>query len=104
MTTTSRAVCLNRISMNRMKAKDAALAAQLVEALAELPRVRKGLYAKSKFYDGYVLEIQAAEISDNETQGSDHYFNVPPSLAKPILDAAEKVIRDKLKTMGVKVS
>jgi hypothetical protein len=84
-----------------MKAKDAALGAQLAEALAELPRVRKGLHAKSKYYDGYVLEIQAAEVSDGETQGSDHWFYVPPELAGPILDAAEKVIRDKLRALGV---
>lgn len=86
-----------------MKAKDTELAAQLVSALAELPRVRKGVYAKSKLYDGFVLEIQASEISGNETQGSDHYFHVPPSLAKPILDAAEKAIREKLKALGVSI-
>jgi hypothetical protein len=86
-----------------IKAKDTALAAQLVAALCELPRVRTGILAKSKDYDGYVLEIQASEISDGETQGSDHYFHVPPSLAKPILDAAEKAIRDKLKDLGVTI-
>lgn len=86
-----------------MNAKDTALAARLVEALTELPLVRKGLHAKSKHYDGFVLEIQAAEVSDNVTQGSDHYFNVPPELAPPILDAAEKVIRAKLKALGVRV-
>lgn len=84
-----------------MKAKDTALAAQLVEALAEVPRVRKGLYAKSKYYDGYVLEIQAAEVSDGETQGANYYFSVPREMAAPILDAAEKVIREKLKALGV---
>lgn len=86
-----------------MKAKDTALAAHLVEALAEVPRVRKGLHAKSKFYDGFVLEIQAAEVTDGETKGADHYFHLPPDMAGPVLDAAEKVIRDKLKVLGVKV-
>ena len=86
-----------------MQAKDAELAAHLVAALAELPRVRKGLYAKSKFYDGFVLEIQSAEVSDGETQGANHYFSVPRELAKPILDAAEKAIRDKLAALGVKM-
>jgi hypothetical protein len=84
-----------------MKAKDAALAAHLVDALAELPRVRKGLHEKSKWYDGFVLELQAAEVSDGETQGAKHYFHVPPELAPSILDAAEKAIRDKLKELGV---
>lgn len=84
-----------------MKAKDTALTAGLVAALKELPHVRKGLYAKSKFYDGFVLEIQAAEVSDGETQGASHYFSVPPELAPPILDAAEKVIRNKLKALGI---
>jgi hypothetical protein len=87
-----------------VKAKDAALAARLVEALDELPRVRKGLHAKSKFYDGFELELIAAEVSDGETQGGSHYFNVPPDLAPPILDAAEKVIRAKLKALGVSLS
>lgn len=86
-----------------MKARDAKLANHLVECLAELPRVRKGLHAKSKYYDGFVLELQASEISDGETQGSNHYFHVPPELAPPILDAAEKVIRAKLKALGVTV-
>ncbi len=63
-----------------MKMQDAAMAARLVEALAELPRVRRGLHAKSRLYDGFVLEIQAAEISDGVTQGADHYFHVPKSL------------------------
>src|SRR5258708_2678239 len=55
-----------------MKMQDAAMAARLVEALAELPRVRRGLHAKSRLYDGFVLEIQAAEISDGVTQGAAH--------------------------------
>jgi len=87
-----------------VKAKDAAVAAQLVKALGELPRVRKGLHAKSKYYEGFVLELLASEIADNgETQGCEHYFYVPPSLAPPILDAAEKAIRAKLKALGVSV-
>jgi hypothetical protein len=85
-----------------MKAKDAALAAQLVEALAELPRVRKGLYAKSKYSDGFALEIQAAELDDGVTQGADHYFHLPREMAAPILDAAERAIREKLKALGVR--
>lgn len=84
-----------------MKAKDTALAAHLVAALAEIPRVRKGLRAKSKYYDGFALELIAAEMSGDESQGGSHYFYVPADLAGPILDVAEKVIRERLRALGV---
>lgn len=71
--------------------------AGLIEALAELPRVRKRLTAKpSKFHDGIVLEISAADINGGETQGSEAFFHVPASLGKPILDAVEAEIRRAL--------
>jgi hypothetical protein len=85
-----------------MKADDAARAADLVKALREIPKVRRQLKSgKSKYYDGYALEIQSAEMSDGESQESDHWFDVPRELAGPILDAAENVLRDELKRLDV---
>lgn len=85
-----------------MKAKDAKIAAGLYEALTELPKVRKQIATgRSKFYDGYALEIQSSEMSNGVGQGSDHYFSIPKEMAGPVLDAIEKVVREKLKKIGV---
>lgn len=87
-----------------MKAKDAARVARLVECLEELPKVRKRLRAKpTKFFDAFALELSAAEMSDGEGQGSEAYLYLPADLAPRILDAADRVIRDELKRLGVEV-
>jgi len=85
-----------------MKSQDTKRACHLVDALNELPVVRKRLRAKpGKFHHAVHLEIQVAEMVDGVSQGSQAYFNIPPELAPAILDAAEKVIRAELKYLGV---
>lgn len=90
-----------------MKAKDAKLAAQLVEALESLSNVRDALTDRpvhkygQRLYDGIYLEMQAAQMRFGESQGSDHWFDLPPAIGREILDAAEKIIRARLKKLGV---
>ena len=87
-----------------MKIDNIEAAAVLTHALKELPKVRKRLRAKpSKYHDAIGLELQAADISDGVTQGSNAYFHVPSKLGELILDAAEHVIRKELKKIGVKI-
>lgn len=86
-----------------MKGKDAHRAAQLYAALTELPRVRRSLSDRAgKWHDCIHLEMEAAEMRDGETQGSSHYFTVPPDVGRDILDAARTIIRKRLEKLGVK--
>jgi hypothetical protein len=78
--------------------------AALLEALAEVPRVRRRLKQKpNEFHDAIVLEISAADFAHGETQGSDAYFHVPLVLGPSILDAAEQAILAELKRRKVKI-
>lgn len=77
-------------------------AAPLLVALEELPKVRRNLRDKSMDYDGFMLELSAAEMHCGEGQGSAHYFYLPPDLGDEVLTATEKIIRAKLKALGVK--
>jgi hypothetical protein len=86
----------------KLTKQDALYAVQLCEAIAELPKVRRSLSDKpGKFHDAVHLELSAAQMSDGEGQGSDHYFYVPPLLGKAIIDAAEKIIRDEMRRINV---
>ena len=86
-----------------MKAKDAEIGAALCVALKELPKVRRALSDKppDRFNDCVHLELQAAKMNDGESQGSSHYFNVPPKIGRVILDATDKIIRAELRRLGV---
>ncbi len=83
-----------------MKANDALIAADILNALDGLPDVRKGLKHKSKYSDPVVLEVGAFEGDDNGGAGHGSVF-IPLSLASKILDAAEKVLLDELTRLGV---
>jgi hypothetical protein len=85
-----------------MKAKNAKLGADLVAALKVLPKARRALSDKPHgYHDAIWLEMQAAEMQDGESQGSTHWFDVPPRIGRKILDAAEKIIRAELSRIGV---
>lgn len=88
-----------------MKADDVDWAAQLVNALKCLPKMRKQISGKtkSKRYDGYTLEMSSAEMSDGQGQGSDGdaYFYLQGPLALKVLEVAESLMRDELKSLGV---
>lgn len=85
-----------------MKEAEIRLAAQLLDAFAELPKVRRALTDKpDKFHDAVHLELSAAQMSGGLGQGSDHYFYVPPALGRAIVDAAEKIIRAEMKRLKV---
>ena len=78
--------------------------ADLVHALAEFPRIRAELAKPPKNgYDATKLELSASEMADGEGQGSNAYCYLPAALAEPILEEAEKVIRDELKARGVRL-
>lgn len=85
-----------------MKRANLRLAANLNDALRELPKVRRALTGKSKLYDGFALELSAAEMSGGESQGANHYFYLPPAIGQKALDEVEKVIRAELEALGVK--
>lgn len=86
-----------------MKRKNLRLAADLHEALTELPKVSRALNGKSKRYDGFALELSAAEMSEGLGQGSAHYFYLSPEIGQKVLREAEKIIRAELDALlGVK--
>jgi hypothetical protein len=86
-----------------MKEQDVRDAAQLFEAIADLPKVRRALTGKpGKFYDAIMLELSAAQMNDGVGQGSNHYFYLSPKLGGAILDAAERVILAEMKRLGLK--
>jgi hypothetical protein len=88
-----------------MKAADTKLAASLVAALEQLPKMRDQIGGKTEIdrylCDRYALELASAEMSDDEGQGSDAYFYLETPLALRILDQVEQAIRDELKRLGV---
>lgn len=88
-----------------MKAKNVKAASALMAALKEIPAVRKRLRAKpnKKYYEEIVLSVSAADAVNDVTQGSEAYFHVPANLGSKILDATDRVIRDELKKLGVKI-
>ena len=83
-----------------MKAKDCALAADLVRSLGELPDVRSGMKDKLGHYDRIVLELSAYAGDDNGGEGHGSAM-IPPAIAKKVIDAAETIIRAELKRLGV---
>lgn len=89
-----------------MRAKDAKLAARLVDAMGEILLVRKRLLAKpnSPGIDDIGIEISAADMAEGIGQGSQAYFYLPKEFGGPLLDLAEKLIRDRLRALGVTLS
>lgn len=78
----------------------------LVEALKEIPKMRKqisGKAEKEKYTDYWSLEMSAAEMKDGEGQGSSAYFYLEGEFALKVLDAAETMIRKDLEELGVEL-
>lgn len=85
-----------------MTADEARRAAQLCEAIADFPVVRKRLTAKTgKYCDDINLELSAADMLNGEGQGSSAYLYLPPDIGQKVLDAAEAIVREELRRLGV---
>lgn len=86
-----------------MKAERTQEAAALVKALKVLPSVGRALSDKpGKYHDCTWLELQAAEMAEGESQGTEHYADVPPRVGRKIVAAARKIIEAELRSLGVR--
>lgn len=83
-----------------MKAVDARYAAELADALDDLPEVRKGLCVKPKHYDAMQLKIDAY-AGDHDGGESHGNALLPAAIGPQIIDLVEKLIRAELKRLKV---
>lgn len=85
-----------------MTADEAKRAAKLCEAIADFPSVRRRLAGRpAQYCDDINLELVAADMADGVGQGSSAYLYLPVDVGQKILNAAEAIVREELKQLGV---
>lgn len=85
-----------------MKASDTKYAAGLLSALANMPKVRRGMATKPSGSDMITLQIEAYEGDDDGGTGHGSSL-LPAECAMLVIKATEEIIRGELQRLGIEI-